>query len=57
MRNLWILLGYLTLFLAVVTSYESFKDSIFLSVTAASVLMITGLLAWLWSVQPKRGEE
>lgn len=54
MRNRWILIGYLSLFFVVVGLYDSYKDNDLLVVLAAATLLITGLLAWIWSVQPKK---
>lgn len=57
MRNRWILLGYLSLFFVVVGLYDSYKDNDLLVVIAAAVLLIIGLLAWIWSVQPKKPDK
>ena len=54
MRNRWILIGYLVLFFGVVSIYDSFKDNTFLVIVAAAIILIAGLIAWVWSVQPKR---
>jgi uncharacterized membrane protein HdeD (DUF308 family) len=53
MRNRWILIGYLVLFFGVVSFYDSFKDSTLLVIVAAAIILIAGLIAWVWSVQPK----
>ena len=52
MRNRLILLGYLALFFGLVASYDLYKDNVYLVALVALVLMVTGLAAWLWSVQP-----
>jgi uncharacterized membrane protein YqjE len=57
MRNRWILLGYLSLFFVVVSLYDSYKDNDLLVILAAAVVLITGLLAWIWSVQPKKPDQ
>lgn len=57
MRNRWILFGYLSLFFVVVGLFDSYKDNDLLVVIAAAVLLITGLLAWIWSVQPKKPDQ
>jgi uncharacterized membrane protein YqjE len=57
MRNRWILFGYLSLFFVVVGLYDSYKDNDLLVVIAAAALLITGLLAWIWSVQPKNPDQ
>lgn len=57
MRNRWILLGYLALFFAVVGLYDSYKDNDLLVVLAAAILLVTGLLAWVWSVQPGKDKD
>jgi hypothetical protein len=54
MRNRWILLGYLALFFTVISFYGSYKDNILLVIVAAAIILITGLLAWVWSIQPKK---
>jgi hypothetical protein len=54
MRNRWILLGYLALFFAVVSFYDFYKDSTLAVILAAAIILITGLLAWVWSVQPNK---
>ena len=54
MRNRWILIGYLALFFGVVSFYDSFKDNTFLVIVAAAIILIAGLTAWVWSVQPKK---
>jgi hypothetical protein len=56
MRNRWILLAYLGLFFIVVSLYDSYKDNELLVVAAAAIILIGGLLAWIWSVQPKRDD-
>jgi hypothetical protein len=57
MRNRWILLGYLALFFLVVSFYDSYKQNDLLVILAAAVILIGGLAAWLWSVQPKKGDD
>jgi Flp pilus assembly protein TadB len=54
MRNRWILIGYLALFFGVVSFYGSFKDNTLLVIVAAAIILIAGLIAWVWSVQPKK---
>ena len=54
MRNRWILLGYLALFFVVVSSYELYKDNDLAVILAAAVILITGLIAWVWSIQPRK---
>jgi uncharacterized membrane protein HdeD (DUF308 family) len=54
MRNRWILIGYLALFFGVVSLYESFKESTLLVIVAAAIILIAGLIAWVWSVQPNK---
>jgi hypothetical protein len=54
MRNRWILVGYLALFFGVVSFYDNYKDNTFAVIIAAAIILITGLLAWVWSVQPKK---
>jgi hypothetical protein len=52
MRNRWILLGYLSLFLGVVSLYDTYIDNDLVVILAAAIILITGLLAWVWSIQP-----
>jgi hypothetical protein len=54
MRNRWILIGYLALFFGVVGFYDSYKENTLLVILAAAIILITGLLAWIWSVQPNK---
>ena len=51
MRNRLILIGYLALFLALVSVYDLYKDNVYLVALVAIILMFAGLGAWLWSVQ------
>jgi hypothetical protein len=57
MRNRWILLGYLALFSFVVGLYDSYKQNDLLVILAVAIILIGGLAAWIWSVQPKKGNE
>jgi hypothetical protein len=54
MRNRWILIGYLALFFGVVSLYDSYKENTFLVIVATAIILITGLIAWVWSVQPNK---
>ena len=54
MRNRWILIGYLALFFGVVSFYDSYKEDTFIVIVAAAIILIAGLIAWVWSVQPKK---
>lgn len=54
MRNRWILTVYLALFFGVVSFYDSYKENTFLVIVAAAIILIAGLLAWVWSIQPKK---
>jgi hypothetical protein len=54
MRNRWILIGYLTLFFGVVGFYESYKENTLIVILAAAIILIAGLIAWVWSIQPKK---
>ena len=54
MRNRWILIGYLTLFFGVVGFYDSYKENTLLVILATAIILITGLIAWVWSVQPNK---
>jgi uncharacterized membrane protein YqjE len=57
MRNRWILLGYLSLFFVVVSLYDAYKQNDLLVILAAAIILIGGLAAWIWSVQPNRDNE
>jgi hypothetical protein len=57
MRNRWILLGYLSLFFVVVSSYEAYKQNDLLVILAAAIILIGGMGAWIWSIQPKKGDQ
>jgi hypothetical protein len=54
MRNRWILIGYLVLFFGVVSLYDSYKENTLLVIVAAAIVLIAGLIAWVWSIQPKK---
>ena len=54
MRNRYILIGYLVLFALVVGFYDSYRDNDLLVVLAAATILITGLAAWVRSIQPKK---
>jgi len=51
MRNKLILLGYLALFFALVSSYDAYKDNVYLVALVSGILTFAGLAAWLWSAQ------
>ena len=52
MRNRLILIGYLALFFTLVAFYDLYKENVYVVAIVAIVLMVAGLGAWLWSVQP-----
>ena len=54
MRNRWILIGYLALFFGVVGLYDNYKENTLLVILAAAIILIAGLIAWVWSIQPKK---
>lgn len=54
MRNRNILIGYLVLFALVVGLYDSYKENDLLVVLAAAIILVAGLAAWVWSIQPKK---
>jgi hypothetical protein len=56
MRNRWILLGYLALFFTVVSLYDTYKANTLAVIFAAAIILITGLLAWVWSIQPSKDD-
>jgi hypothetical protein len=57
MRNRLILIGYLALFLALVSVYDLYKDNVYLVALVAMILMFGGLGAWIWSVQPGKDKK
>jgi hypothetical protein len=57
MRNRWILLGYLSLFFVVVSLYDAYKQNDLLVILAAAIILIAGMGAWIWSIQPKKGDQ
>ena len=57
MRNRWILVGYALLFFVVVSNYDNFSDNTLFVVLATAVLTITGIGAWIWSVQPNKDKD
>jgi hypothetical protein len=54
MRNRLILIGYLALFFCVVALYDSYKDNDLAVILAAAIILIAGLISWVWSIQPNR---
>jgi hypothetical protein len=54
MRNRWILISYLALFFGVVGLYDSYKENTLLVILAAAIILIAGLISWVWSIQPKK---
>jgi hypothetical protein len=57
MRSRLILLGYLTLFFTLISSYELYKENVYVVAIVAIVLMFAGLGAWIWSVQPGKDKK
>jgi hypothetical protein len=57
MRNRLILIGYLILFFGAVSTYDFYKDNVYLVALVAIILMFGGLGAWLWSVQPGKDKK
>ena len=57
MRNRLILLGYLALFFTLVSSYDLYKENVYVVAIVALFLMFAGLGAWLWSVQPGKDKK
>jgi len=57
MRNRWILLGYLSLFFVVVSLYDAYKQNDLLVILAAAIILIGRMGAWIWSIQPKKGDQ
>jgi hypothetical protein len=57
MRNRLILIGYLALFFFVVALYDSYKDNDLAVILAAAIILIAGLVSWVWSIQPKKDNE
>jgi hypothetical protein len=38
----------------VVGFYDSYKENTLLVILAAAIVLIAGLIAWVWSIQPKK---
>ncbi len=57
MSNKWILLAYAALFFGVVSAYDSYADNTYLVALAGITLSVTGVGAWLWSVQSKKDKD
>jgi hypothetical protein len=57
MRNRLILLGYLALFFILVSSYDLYKENVYVVAIVALFLMFAGQGAWLWSVQPGKDKK
>jgi hypothetical protein len=57
MRNRWILLGYLSLFFVVVSLYDAYKQNDLLVILAAAIILIGGMGAWIWSIQPNKPDQ
>lgn len=53
-RNQLILFGYLAFFFVVVSFYDIYKENIYLVALAAVILLVAGLVAWVWSVQGRK---
>lgn len=56
MRNQLILIGYVALFFVFVLNYDLYKDNVYLVALVAAILTFAGLGAWVWSVQPGKGD-
>lgn len=54
MRNNLLLISYLALFVLLVSNYNSYRENTLVVVLVAAVLLITGLLAWVASIQGPR---
>jgi len=57
MKQRRILIGYLVFFFAVVSTYDLYAENTYLVALAAITLMVAGLAAWIWSVQPGPGDK
>lgn len=55
-RNQLILVGYIVFFFIVVGSYRFYAENTYLVALAGVILTVTGLIAWVWSVQPRKDE-
>jgi hypothetical protein len=38
----------------VVGLYDSYKENTLLVILAAAIILIAGLISWVWSIQPKK---
>lgn len=57
MRNRYILIAYLALFFLVVSFYDAYKESELLVTLATAIILVGGLVAWVWSVQPRNDDK
>ena len=56
-RNQLILLAYVAIFFSVVGSYQLYSDNTYLVALAGVFLAVSGLIAWVWSVQPEKPKD
>lgn len=57
MRNRNILLAYLAVFFLMVSFQDAYLENQLLVILAAAIILVGGLGAWLWSVQPRKDDK
>lgn len=51
MKNRLILIGYLAMFFGLVSSYDLYSGNVYLVALAGALILIGGLIAWLFSIR------
>jgi len=51
MKNRMILFAYLIMFFGLVSSYDLYSDNVYLVALASALILIGGLIAWLFSIR------
>jgi len=51
MKNRMILFAYLIMFFGLVSSYALYSDNVYLVALASALILIGGLIAWLFSIR------
>ena len=54
MSNRLILLGYAAVFFGLTSTYENYKDNLFVVLLAVTVITVGGLIAWLISIRGQK---
>lgn len=51
MKNRLILVAYLAMFFGLVNSYDLYSENVYLVALAGALILIGGLIAWLFSIR------